>query len=85
MKNNPDNMMCLDVFLSNSDKETHQKTIDALQPTTNKGTGILSWGIHELFYGDKIQTDLTTLFTLSKSYSWRNNFNTIIKNNTYEA
>ena len=85
MKNNPNDMMCLDLFLSNSDKKDHQKTIDALKPISNKGLGIMSWGIHDFFYGSEVYNDLNSIRSLSKNYQWENNFNSILKENTYEA
>lgn len=49
MKNSFDNMMSLDIYASNLDKEEYAKISDKLIPSSKKSINILSWGIQDLF------------------------------------
>lgn len=85
MKNSFDNMMSLDIYASNLDKEEYAKISDKLIPSSKKSINILSWGIQDLFEEKSVFNDLRIVKTFSKNYNWKNNISAIIKDNYYES
>ena len=85
MKNSFDKMMSLDIYISNLDKEEYAKITTDLEPSSKKSVNLLSWGIQDLFIEKELYSDLKAVKTLSKSFNWKNNISTVIKENYYES
>ena len=85
MKNDLNDMMCLDIYLSSLDEDKYQKATSLINPTKAQNINLLSWGIQDLFTDNTLLDDLKKIHTLAKNFDWKNNLNSILKENLYES
>ncbi|WP_299103771.1 PAS domain-containing protein [uncultured Tenacibaculum sp.] len=85
MKNNLNNMMGLDLYLSSLNEEEYNNATANITPSAHQNINIKSWGIQDLFNDDTLFEDIKKIQTLTNDFNWENNINLILKNNTYES
>ncbi len=85
MKNDLTNMMSLDIYASNLDKEQYTKITAEFEPSSRKGVNLISWGIQDLFMGDGVAEDLKTIKVFTTNFNWKANLSKIIQENYYES
>ncbi|WP_299161973.1 PAS domain-containing protein [uncultured Tenacibaculum sp.] len=85
MKNDLNNMMCLDTYLSSLDEDKYQETTSLINPTKAQNINLLSWGIQDLFTDNTLVYDLKNIHKLATNFNWKNNLNSILKENSYES
>ncbi len=90
MKNNLSEMMCLDIYLSSLPDEEHDNIKLQVTPTANKSMPLLSWDIFKQHYFQtsdklKIERDIKMVKTFAEKSKWKNEIDTIFKNEDFEA
>lgn len=85
MKNDLNDMICLDTYLSSLDEDKYQESISLISTNKTQNINLLSWGIQDLFVDTTLVDDLKNIHTLANNFDWRNNLNSILKENSYES
>ncbi len=89
MKNNLNNMVGLDIYMSNTNKEDNQKTSE-IQPISYKTMPLMSWDIYMENYGKMLveatkKGELKQVASLAKKYNWQNDLDLAFSEHEYEA
>ncbi|WP_420552867.1 PAS domain-containing protein [Tenacibaculum aiptasiae] len=85
MKNDLNDMMCLDTYLSSLDDDKYKETSSLINQNKTQSINLLSWGIQDLFTVNTLADDLKHIHKLANNFDWGNNFNSILKENSYES
>jgi PAS domain S-box-containing protein len=83
-------MKGLDIYLSNLTDEEYEKAKHKVKPNSIKAMPLLSWDV----YSEQIHTqnaeakkdaELNQIISMSESYKWKNDFNSLFNNNDFTA
>jgi len=92
MKQDLNNMMCLDIYLSgNTLKKSDQKIIsNTMEDDCSKLMPLISWDMFSEHYFKKLNTskkcmDLKKIKSFSRKYGWENNIETLFKSVDFSA
>ena len=90
MNQNLTSMKCLDVYLSSLNKDQYNEIKHLLKPKETSSLPLKSWGVFSAYYQDtavqlKRDQDLKQLKQLALKMSWKNDFDAIFKEASYEA
>ncbi|MDA0316411.1 MAG: PAS domain-containing protein [Bacteroidetes bacterium] len=92
MKQDLNNMMCLDIYLSgNTLKKSDQKIIsNTMEDDCSKLMPLISWGMFSEHYFKKLNTskkcmDLKKIKSFARKYGWENNIETLFKSVDFSA
>ncbi|MCG1035944.1 PAS domain-containing protein [Polaribacter sargassicola] len=90
MKNNLANMICLDLFLANKNKQDYALLKELLTPSKSITTPIISFDFYIDFFTEEIKNatrkkDIYAVKDFATKFKWTNNFNEIFKNQTFDA
>lgn len=83
-------MMCLDVYLSSLDSEQYGKIKHLLKPSNKEKLPLMSWDVFGAHYEKtahhlKRESDIKELLKIASKYHWKNDFDEIFKNESFEA
>ncbi|CAL2101875.1 PAS domain-containing protein [Tenacibaculum sp. 190130A14a] len=85
MKNDFNNMMSLDLYLSSLHKDEYNRLSSLIPTSTKQNINLLSWGIQDLFNNATLRSDLKEVQNLADKFEWKNSINQILKSNIYES
>ncbi|MCT4628915.1 PAS domain-containing protein [Winogradskyella sp.] len=90
MKNNFDDMMCLDIYLSNETNEENESLKHNLEASKSRPMPLLCWdifmeGYHERLINAKKEMELKEVLSFAKKFNWKNDLNLAFSENDYEA
>lgn len=90
MKNNLDEMTCLDVYLSSLTEDEFEDVKPKIQNNNFNAMPIMSWDIHIENYHNKLiearkQAEMKHVLTMAKKFNWNNDLKSEFSKNDYEA
>ena len=90
MKNNLEEMTCLDVYLSGLSEDEYKTVKPDLQNSGHKGMPIMSWDIHIENYHHKLiearkKIEMKHVLSMAEKFTWDNNLEAEFSKNDYEA
>lgn len=90
MKNNFNNMMCLDLFLSHQTDEAYKTSKKLLKPSVRVKSPLKSLDFYIDHFSAEMnkldrENDIIAIKEFSDKYSWRNSLDSIFKNEDFEA
>jgi len=90
MKNNLANMMCLDLFLADKNKQDYALLKEQLSPSKSIKLPIISFDLFINYFTNQINNalrrkDINTLKEFANKFQWTNNLEEILNNQTFDA
>ena len=90
MKRDLANMMCLDIYVTSLPEDKCNSVKEQIQKVTYKPTSLTSWDIHQQHFNKlsnilSVEKDLQEIKKMATLFQWKNDIDSIIKNNDFEA
>lgn len=90
MKNNMQQMMCLDIVLSSMTDDEYEKIKHFISPSQIKAMPLASWDIFSTHYFKtleilKTQNDINAIKAFAKKAKWENNLDILFEDQYFEA